>query len=649
MFDAASTDSEMHDLANVEVGPETKEFNLLRADEEYGNGNVENSIYYQVRALFQCADTRFTTETQELENQTPTISEILKAASAKEKNDYKTNSFFRNIVKHQKKLEQRKAKTKETIEQLDFLEDIRDSLSGFARIVNVCQQLPQEWCVLQLCKSFNAATTYSTFFDISGATGDIYLSLLHHCRSPELGPACLRFDKEKLTDIFKEYSTLVERFRRVVSVDPLTVKAQEAKVKYWKQLYAFGDALQKLIDELISVFSPYSVMFLGKRYHSIAVEQQTKTVFARVDDFCVEHNWSNHQRILLSQAALHANRLASTQVQELSLELSQNEELALLVYELLDNCSNEWDELEQQETLAVKRFPIILIVDERLDHLHWEQLAPMQECTRIKSLHSLWRLYKCHKLQIQHGYYTVNIKRGMSLINPDSDLTNSGRRLRSFFEYWLPHWQNMFDTMPSEQVMTERAFKSDCFVYAGHGSTLQYVSRRLIYRNRIRGVVFLFGCDSTRVLSSGLYSPLYGAQDYYHGALCPTVVGTLMPALDGNMDNVSAHLLSRWIAPANQQVIPWTQIDRAAWVSQGKIQPSTQDNKASSSSSLAAQEDDNQTVEQLGDYQVGSLCSILASIQMGEVEPRIYNCCVYVCRGLPAWNLAVEKLPFPDP
>jgi len=105
-------------------------------------------------------------------------------------------------------------------------------------------------------------------------------------------------------------------------------------------------------------------MFLGKRYHSMAVEQQTKIVFARVDDFCVEHNWSNHQRILLSQAALHANRLASTQVQELSLELSQNEELALLVYELLDNCSNEWDELEQQESLAVKRFPIILIVDE---------------------------------------------------------------------------------------------------------------------------------------------------------------------------------------------------------------------------------------------------------------------------------------------
>lgn len=101
---------------------------------------------------------------------------------------------------------------------------------------------------------------------------------------------------------------------------------------------------------------------------------------------------------------------------------------------------------------------------QRLDHMHWEQLAPLQECTRIKSLHSLWRLYKCHRAQVQHGYYTVNIKRGMTLINPNADLANSGRRLRSFLEYWLGHWQHMFEKLPTEQTMTEQAFKADCFV-----------------------------------------------------------------------------------------------------------------------------------------------------------------------------------------
>ncbi|XP_064546091.1 uncharacterized protein Sse [Drosophila montana] len=640
MLDAEATDNELRGLTSVQVGPETKEYNLLRADEEYRNGNEQDSIYYQVRALFQCADMRLLTEAQELENQPPNTAEILSEATAKEKTDYKSNKFFQNILKYQQKLEQRKAKTKEPpIDSLDFLEDVSEPAAGFARITHICHQLPDEWCVLQLCKSFNAATTYSTFCEIAGANGNIYVSLLRHCRSPELAATCLRFNSDALASLFKEYGTLVERFRRVVTVDPLAVKGQEAKAKYWKELNAFEEYLKKLIADLGSVLNPYSFMFLGKRYACAAVQQQTNAVYGRVDEFCVQHSWSNHQRVLLSQAALHANRLPRDRMKHLSYELSgnsqnnnnNNETEALLVYELLKSCASDWQQVEQREPLAAKRFPVILVVDERLDHMHWEQLAPMQECTRIKSLHSLWRLFKSHKEQIQCGYYTVNIKRGITLINPDADLANSGRRLRSFLEYWLTHWQHMFETVPTEQFMIDKAFKADCFVYAGHGSSLQYVSSRLIYRNRIKGVVFLFGCDSTRVLSSGLYSALYGAQDYYHGALCPTVVGTLMPALDGNMDNVSANMLSQWTTPANPQIIPWTNIDRQAWVSQGTVK---------------ALKGNTETLAQQPDYQIGSLCAILANVQMGKTEPKIYNCCVYVCRGLPAWNLAVQQLPF---
>ncbi|EDV96795.1 separin isoform X2 [Drosophila grimshawi] len=635
MWDAKATENELRELTSVQLGPETKEYNLLRADEEYQNGNVTHSIYHQVQALFQCADLRFVTEAQNLENQQPNTTEILAEASSQEKLDYKNNKFLQNILKYHQKLEQRKPKQKppKPLEHLDFLQDLPDAESGFARISHICQELPREWCVLQLCKSFNPATTYSTFCEIAAAKGDIYLSLLLHCRSPQLPATCLRFSSDALSDLFREYATLVERFRRVVTVDPVAVKTQEAKAKYWKELNAFEAYLKKLISDLTSIFTPYCSLFLGKRYDCDAVQQQTKVVYARVDELCVEHSWSDHQRILLSQAALHANRLPQSQMKQLGHELAHNdnETEALLVYELLKSCANEWQLLEQRQSVAMKRYPLILVVDERLDHLHWEQLAPMQECTRIKSLHNLWRLFKCHKSQIQHGYYTVNIRSGITLVNPDADLQKSGRRWRGFLEYWLTHWPHMFETVPSEQFMLEQAFKADCFVYAGHGSSLQYVSGRLIYRNRIKGVVFLFGCDSTRVLSSGLYSALYGAQDYFHGALCPTVVGTLMPALDANIDNVSAHLLSQWITPANPKIIPWTHIDRVAWLSQGIVQ---------------AQSGTTETLDQQPDYQMGSLSAILANLQMGRVEPKIYNCCVYVCRGLPAWNLAVQKLPF---
>lgn len=127
--------------------------------------------------------------------------------------------------------------------------------------------------------------------------------------------------------------------------------------------------MQKLISELTSVLKPYCFMFLGKRYSDAAVQQQTKMMYDHVDEFCVEHSWSNHQRILLSQAALHANRLPHDQMKQLSYELNNNnnnynETEALLVYELLKSCASKWEKLEQRQPLAAKRFPIILVVDE---------------------------------------------------------------------------------------------------------------------------------------------------------------------------------------------------------------------------------------------------------------------------------------------
>ncbi|XP_017070710.1 separin isoform X2 [Drosophila eugracilis] len=620
-------------FTSADVGPEAKEYNLLRADEEYRNDNVEHSIYYQVKAQFQSTDLRYLTEAAELENQRPTTEELIKSASSQEKKDYKKNKFLQNIIKYlkQKELDKPPEKpTKETLEYLDFLEDIQDPEAGLTRISDVCHSLPQEWCVLQLCKSFNPATTYSVFNEIIASNGAIYLTLLRHCRSPELGPICLRFSGDELANLFREYSTLVERFRRVVTVDPLNMKGKEAKQKYWEELNAFDTFLQKLLSDFRNIISPYCYLFFGKRYDCTAVQQQIKIINTQVDDFCLVNQWSSHQRVLLSQAALHANRLNAADLKLICYELTRNENEIQSVYDMLKGLANDWTQVEERQPLAGRRFPTILVVDERLDHLHWEQLVTVQEFSRVKSLHCLWRLYQNNKSSIKHGYYTTNIKQGMCIINPDADLVNSGRRMRSFFEYWLSQWQHLFQTVPTEEVMVKQALQADCFVYAGHGSGLQYVNGRVICRARVRSVVFLFGCDSTRMLGTGLYSALYGAHDYYHGALCPSIVGTLMPALDGNMDTVSVTILSLWLAPGDKKVMPWTHIDRVSWLKTGIIK---------------GKEEKTPTMDDQPNYHIGSLCSILSLVQQGKVEPNIYNCCIYVCRGLPAWNMAVEKMP----
>ncbi|XP_017012347.2 separin homolog sep-1 [Drosophila takahashii] len=620
-------------FTSADVGPEAKEYNLLRADEEYRNDNVEHSIYYQVKAQFQSTDLRYLTEAAELENLRPTTEELIKSATNQEKQDFKSKKFLRNIIKNLQQKEREKPaekSTKESLEYLDFLADAQDPTEGLTRISNICNSLPEEWCVLQLCKSFNPATTYSVHNEIIASDGAIYLTLLRHCRSPLIGPICLRFANEKLAKLFQEYSTLVERFRRVVTVDPLNMKGKEAKQKYWEELNAFDAFLQKLLSDFRDIISPYSFLFFGKRYDCGAVQKQIKSTYTLVDDFCLVNAWSSHQRVLLSQAALHANRLNGGDLKAISDELSDSENEYQTVYEMLKGLASEWTQLEERQPLAGRRFPTILVVDERLDHLHWEQLVTVQEFSRVKSLHCLWRLYQHHKTNIKYGYYTTNIKQGMCVINPDGDLVNSGRRLRSFFEYWLSQWQHNFETVPNEELMVKRALQADCFVYAGHGSGLQYVNGKAICRARVRSVVFLFGCDSTRMMGTGLYSALYGAHDYYHGALSPSIVGTLMPALDANMDTVSVTLLSLWLAPGNKKVMPWTHIDRPSWLKNGIIK---------------GKEEKTPTMDEQTNYHLGSLCSIISLVQQGKVEPNIYNCCIYVCRGLPAWNLAVEKMP----
>lgn len=158
-----------------------------------------------------------------------------------------SKKFLQNIIKYLQQMEQEKPPKKpinEIPEYLDFLDDVQDPTEGLTRISEKCNSLPQEWCVLQLCKSFNPATTYSVFNEIIASDGAIYLTLLRHCRSPQLGPICLKISNENTANLFREYSTLVERFRRVVTVDPLNMKGKEAKQKYWEELNEFDTFLQ---------------------------------------------------------------------------------------------------------------------------------------------------------------------------------------------------------------------------------------------------------------------------------------------------------------------------------------------------------------------------------------------------------------------
>lgn len=80
---------------------------------------------------------------------------------------------------------------------------------------------------------------------------------------------------------------------------------------------------------------------------------------------------------------------------------------------------------------------------------------------------------------------------------------------------------------------------------------------------KINAVVFLFGCDSVRLTSTGHHAEMTGSHLYYHNALCPAVIGSLVIALDYSIDRISSTIISSWIP--SKQKLAWNCIDFKAW------------------------------------------------------------------------------------
>lgn len=66
-------------------------------------------------------------------------------------------------------------------------------------------------------------------------------------------------------------------------------------------------------------------------------------------------------------------------------------------------------------------------------------------------------------------------------------------------------------------------------------------------------------------------------------------------------------------------------------------------------SSLVAGKTPLPSVATTPNYNVGSLCQVLARVHQRVCEPKLYNTVPYICRGLPVWNCNVEPLPTTNP
>lgn len=139
----------------------------------------------------------------------------------------------------------------------------------------------------------------------------------------------------------------------------------------------------------------------------------------------------------------------------------------------------------------------------------------------------------------------------------------------------------------------------------------------------INAVVFLFGCDSVRLTSTGHHAEMTGSHLYYHNALCPAVIGSLVIGLDYSMDLVSCSIVSTWI-PSKQR-LHWNCVDYRAWKKEGKIKEELQNSP-----------------NPFPDFE-RRLATVVAKARCYEGE-KIYNTVGIVYRGLPVFNSSRTKM-----
>jgi hypothetical protein len=119
------------------------------------------------------------------------------------------------------------------------------------------------------------------------------------------------------------------------------------------------------------------------------------------------------------------------------------------------------------------------------------------------------------------GNIVMSATRCQAVVNSDGTMPAMEDRMRNFYNYWLPSWKVSYNTPLSKDAFHEFLTQNDVLVYSWHGSGINH-SLTNLYQLKSKAIVFLFGCGSTGLYSTGLSSELKGSHIYYHLGNSPT-------------------------------------------------------------------------------------------------------------------------------
>ncbi|KAH9685963.1 Separase [Citrus sinensis] len=207
------------------------------------------------------------------------------------------------------------------------------------------------------------------------------------------------------------------------------------------------------------------------------------------------------------------------------------------------------DELEDD---SGHREPTILVLDCEVQMLPWENLPILRnhEVYRMPSVGSiaatLERIH--HHEQLVKGllatFPLIDPMDAFYLLNPSGDLSET----QLLFEDWFRD-QNLVGkagSAPTAEELTLALKSHDLFIYLGHGSGSQYVSRHDLLKLEKCAATFLMGCSSGSLSLNGCYIP-QGTPLSYLLAGSPVIVANLWDVTDKDIDRFGKTMLDAWL------------------------------------------------------------------------------------------------------
>lgn len=451
-------------------------------------------------------------------------------------------------------------------------EDINKYLER--EITNTCRhQFPKEWTVIQLCKNFNPVTLSSKYEDIVNYNTGISLTIFKHTAIKDMMMLEIKKQSHSSENLFEKVYKLNKKITESLNYSKMpketAAEKTDSKEKYWKASKELDIYIQDMVTMLKSFIGPWVCVLTGnfKSRKSVDTENEIK---GKVLEFLKTRNFSEQQEKLIHLIARRTDLLSHQQI-FLAITYILREK-ANLGYNDID-LNDLYDHLTwiKQEFVYddVTTHPCILVVDELLDQLPFEMVNTQQEFTRVCSFANLKRLFERYCGSMENGYVLCPTVNCQAIVNPDGTLSMMEDRMRNFFNYWLPSWKITCNQKPSKDEFNEILSQTDALVYCGHGSGLTLCCDN-VYNLKTRAIVFLFGCGSVALTSTGLNSELKGAHIYYHIGWSPVVVGFLWTVTDFNTDFCSTKMLSAWIN-SSQSKAHWQCLDKAAWKKNGTM------------------------------------------------------------------------------